>query len=191
MAINRAVAIQAHRAGISRSNEERNDNIKKRLWWSIIVRDRSLSLGLRRGILVAPPMLDLTIEPPRESDFQDEIWFSRVHSPLDKKRFVRMLRAQVKLSLILTELLVHVTDNDVDEKDKSARNIGAQARESQVLLSVSSKLCDWLRDTEDGLLLFEDIALQPLTQPTNLYSCLILLQFKYVRWSRLQGKCIR
>jgi hypothetical protein len=185
IAINRAVSIQAHRAGISRSDEERKDNIKKRLWWSIIVRDRSLSLGLRRGILVAPPMLDLTTELPRESDFQDEIWFSRVHSPLDKKRFVHMLRAQVKLSLILTELLMHVTDNDVDEKDKNALNIGPQARESQALLSVNSKLCDWLRDTKDGLLLFEDIALQPLTQPTNLYSCLILLQFKYVRWSRL------
>ncbi|KAL5359672.1 fungal-specific transcription factor domain-containing protein [Aspergillus floccosus] len=177
IAINKAVSIQAHRANKSRSDKETNNNVKSRLWWSIIIRDRSLSLGLRRRILVAPPMLDLSIEPPCESDFQDEILSSRVHSPLNRRRFVHMLRAQVKLSLILTELLGHATDSDVDEKDKSALNIEPHARETQVLSSVSSKLCDWLGDTKDGLLLFEDIALQPLTQPTNLYSCLILLQF--------------
>jgi hypothetical protein len=132
-------------------------------------------------------MLDLTIEPPCEADFEDEIRHSRVHSPLAKRRFVHMLRAQVKLSLILTELLINATSSDQDDKGKSLLSNGPHARDSQVLLSVSSKLCDWLGDTKDGLMLFEDITLEPLTQPTNLYSCLILFQFQYGQYPQAES----
>lgn len=174
IAIRSAITIGAHRP---LKKADPDSNKKKRLWWSILIRDRAISLALRRSILVQPPLLDTAIQPPCESDFQDEIHHSRVYQPRAKKRFIKMLRAQFKLSLILTELLANVP-SDQNQLD-GFHPFDSSTKDSRVLVDARGKLCDWLGDP-DGFILLEDPIDEPLRQPTSPYRSLILLQFQYV-----------
>ena len=72
----------------------------KRLWWCCIIRDRFLSLGMRRSMQIAKsyPILDCT-------DFDFEIEKSEVHSAETKRRLVELVRQLMRLCNILTGLL--------------------------------------------------------------------------------------
>ncbi|KAF9891856.1 hypothetical protein FE257_003341 [Aspergillus nanangensis] len=88
-------------------SEEIESALKKRLWWSIILRDRSLCLGLRRrpqvttldfGIGIAADLIE-------ETDMADEIEFSRVYDPATKRMLLKVLQEQCRLAVMLTEMI--------------------------------------------------------------------------------------
>jgi hypothetical protein len=79
--------------------------LKRRLWWSILLRDRALSLGLRRR----PQLLSLDFgsvpaDPLEESEFQEEIAKSQVYDPATKRMLFRVLQEQCCLAVLLTEM---------------------------------------------------------------------------------------
>ncbi|KAL4747225.1 hypothetical protein BDW72DRAFT_209735 [Aspergillus terricola var. indicus] len=84
--------------------------MKKRLWWSIILRDRSLCLGLRRRPQVTSFDMSMGIvtELPDEGDFADEIADSPVYSPEIKRMLLKVLQEQCRLAVLLSEMITFV-----------------------------------------------------------------------------------
>lgn len=78
----------------------------KRLWWSILLRDRSLSLGLRRHPQVTSVEF-LTNEDwlLNEEDFQDEFKNSQVYPETVKRQLFASLQEQCRLAVLLTDAL--------------------------------------------------------------------------------------
>ncbi|KAK5988240.1 Cutinase transcription factor 1 beta-like protein [Cladobotryum mycophilum] len=72
----------------------------RRLWWCCLIRDRTISLGLRRPLQVTEkyPIL-------RPDDFDDEMHRSRVYSHESKKNLCDIFLQISQLCMILTNLL--------------------------------------------------------------------------------------
>ncbi|KAJ5822322.1 uncharacterized protein N7525_011606 [Penicillium rubens] len=79
-------------------------SLKKRLWWSILLRDRSLCIGLRRRPQVTSSFYRwsdwLSIE-----DFGEELYQSRVYDYNTKRRLFGALQGQCELAVLLTDLV--------------------------------------------------------------------------------------
>ncbi|KAL4985594.1 hypothetical protein BDW68DRAFT_198626 [Aspergillus falconensis] len=84
--------------------------MKKRLWWAIILRDRSLCLGLRRRPQVTSFDMSMGIvtELPDDGDFADEIADSPVYSPEIKRMLLKVLQEQCRLAVLLSEMITFV-----------------------------------------------------------------------------------
>ncbi|KAL2846367.1 hypothetical protein BJY01DRAFT_263335 [Aspergillus pseudoustus] len=78
---------------------------KKRLWWSIVLRDRCLSLALHRRTQV--PVIDpsLGIDGLDEDDFADEILNSCVYDSPTKRVLVKVLKEHYELALALSDMM--------------------------------------------------------------------------------------
>lgn len=87
--------------------EERDleESTQKRLWWSILLRDRALCLGLRRRPQVLFYELRLMASQPTEKDFESEINGSRVYDRKTKRALFMHFQAQCELSSLLTEIV--------------------------------------------------------------------------------------
>ncbi|OJJ57181.1 hypothetical protein ASPSYDRAFT_181585 [Aspergillus sydowii CBS 593.65] len=88
--------------------EDIDPSLKKRLWWSIILRDRSLCLGLRRRPQVTSFDMGMVAELPDEDDFADEIHTSPVYSPEVKRMMLKVLQEQCRLAVLLSEMITFV-----------------------------------------------------------------------------------
>ncbi|KAJ5636862.1 Transcription factor [Penicillium longicatenatum] len=82
-----------------------NDSMKKRLWWSILLRDRSLCIGLRRRPQVTSLNLHGCRDWLREQDFEDEMHSSEVYDYQTKAIFLSALQEQCTLAILLTDLV--------------------------------------------------------------------------------------
>ncbi|KAL4865000.1 hypothetical protein BDV12DRAFT_211283 [Aspergillus spectabilis] len=103
-AIQNAMIIGCHPGPI----EDFDPSLKKRLWWSIILRDRSLCLGLRRRPQVTSFDMGMVAELPDEDDFADEIHNSPVYSPEIKRMMLKVLQEQCRLAVLLSEMITFV-----------------------------------------------------------------------------------
>ncbi|KAJ5697120.1 hypothetical protein N7488_010804 [Penicillium malachiteum] len=84
--------------------EDISDSMRKRLWWSILLRDRSLCIGLRRRPQVTSINIYGCRDMLEEADFADEMHGSEVHSYQSKKALLSALQEQCQLALLLTDL---------------------------------------------------------------------------------------
>lgn len=78
----------------------------KRLWWSILLRDRSLSLGLRRHPQVTST--DFMTDGDwslNEADFEKEFKHSQVYTEPIKRQLFAALQEQCKLAVLLNDAL--------------------------------------------------------------------------------------
>ncbi|KAL3444163.1 hypothetical protein BJX65DRAFT_320110 [Aspergillus insuetus] len=82
-----------------------NSISKKRLWWSIVLRDRCLSLALHRRTQM--PVIDpsLQIDTLDENDFTDEMMNSYVYDPPTKRVLVKVLTEHYELALALSDMM--------------------------------------------------------------------------------------
>lgn len=78
-------------------------SLKKRLWWSILLRDRSLCIGLRRRSQV--PVDESRCEWLMEEDFGDEMHASRVYDYRQKKRLLGALQEQCRFAVKVAGLV--------------------------------------------------------------------------------------
>ncbi|KAL4935929.1 hypothetical protein BDV06DRAFT_233841 [Aspergillus oleicola] len=88
--------------------EDIDASLKKRLWWAIILRDRSLCLGLRRRPQVTSFDMGMVAELPDEDDFDDEIHGSAVYTPEIKRMMLKVLQEQCRLAVLLSEMITFV-----------------------------------------------------------------------------------
>jgi hypothetical protein len=80
-------------------------SVKKRLWWSILLRDRSLCIGLRRQPQIASHNLHGCRDWLKEEDFEEEMRRSPVYDCNAKKRLFKALQDQCRLAVVLTDLV--------------------------------------------------------------------------------------
>ena len=76
-----------------------------RVWWSILLRDRILCLGLRRHPQVLSVEMNMINGIPNEDDFQAEINGSRVYGPSTRRALFIAFRDLCHLATLLTEML--------------------------------------------------------------------------------------
>ncbi|KAL3485065.1 fungal-specific transcription factor domain-containing protein [Aspergillus germanicus] len=98
-AIDHAQANYAHKHSDMLLLEDKRRKLLKRLWWSCVLRDRMISMGMRRPLQIPPSRFRTSDEPLCLADLQDEVHGSAVYT------------ADVKLSLAwLFIRLCHFTD---------------------------------------------------------------------------------
>jgi hypothetical protein len=79
-------------------------SLKKRLWWSILLRDRSLCIGLRRRPQVTSISLHGWSDWLSIEDFSEELHQSQVYDYDTKKDLLEALQKQCELAVLLTDL---------------------------------------------------------------------------------------
>ncbi|KAF9885681.1 hypothetical protein FE257_012663 [Aspergillus nanangensis] len=84
---------------------------QSRLWWSILVRDRSICLGVRRRPQVLSFELRMMADLPNEESFQAEIHGSQVYDSTTKRMLFTVFREQCQLAALLTEMVLVVFGN--------------------------------------------------------------------------------
>ncbi|RAQ56846.1 hypothetical protein COH21_012993, partial [Aspergillus flavus] len=77
----------------------------KRLWWSVLLRDRWISLALRRRSQLTPKDFDPENNPLEEADFGKEIQESKVYDVHTKRILFTALKQQCRLAIIITDMV--------------------------------------------------------------------------------------
>ncbi|TGJ87614.1 hypothetical protein E0Z10_g1144 [Xylaria hypoxylon] len=89
--------------------EYKKQNSLKRLWWCCIIRDRLISLGMRRSIQISRAHFDVGSNSGFGlSDLAEEVGQSRVYNPETKRRLIEIFVQLGELCSVLTDLLTLV-----------------------------------------------------------------------------------
>ncbi|KAL5340706.1 fungal-specific transcription factor domain-containing protein [Aspergillus crustosus] len=80
----------------------------KRLWWCCIIRDRIISLGMRRPIQITRDEFDFRQLGPSFQDLEDECLNSEVYTPDTKIALCRVLSSLCHLVVAVTDLIMLV-----------------------------------------------------------------------------------
>jgi len=117
----------------------------KRLWWAIMLRDRSLSLGLRRHPQVTATNFMADTNRLHEDEFEDEIKNSRVFSSNVKRQLFAALQEQCQLAVLLDDgLSVVFPPPGPLAQSHSTKNVEATR---DVLQTVKSHLAQWKKQS--------------------------------------------
>ncbi|KAL2848978.1 hypothetical protein BJX68DRAFT_267326 [Aspergillus pseudodeflectus] len=81
------------------------DGIKKRLWWSILLRDRCLCLGLRRRTQITLMHFNTKTSQLEEADFADEIANSHVYDEESKQILFKALQNRCRLAVLVSDMV--------------------------------------------------------------------------------------
>ncbi|OGM46607.1 hypothetical protein ABOM_004628 [Aspergillus bombycis] len=133
LAVNHAHAVGAHKYNPYSSLETHRSDLK-RLWWSILLRDRVTALGLRRPLQLHPDQLkNISPEPLVVNDLVDEIHGSEVYDPCTKATLCKILTSQCQLSTVLATLIATFypsdpTQESAESQVSQAENIDSQLR---------------------------------------------------------------
>ncbi|GAB1201952.1 hypothetical protein APSETT445_000550 [Aspergillus pseudonomiae] len=87
------------------SVQEPNISVKKRLWWSIFVRDRFLWLGRHRRPQFTSANFNMNIDYLHEEEMANEIIMSPFYEPNVKRLLLKVFQAQCRLAVILTDVI--------------------------------------------------------------------------------------
>lgn len=90
--------------------------LRKRLRWSILLRDRSLCIGLRRRPQVTPVMFQGCSNWLSVEDFEEEMHHSEVYSYETKKEILMALEQQCQLAVLVTDLAALIFTNPQTSK---------------------------------------------------------------------------
>lgn len=100
--------VEAHHYA-TRTAPPKKRNLLKRLWWCCIIRDRIVSLGLRRSLQITRSHFDFDSNDILGfSDLSDETERSRVYNPGTKRCLAEILEQLVELCIVLTDILILV-----------------------------------------------------------------------------------
>jgi len=125
--------------------QQSHENQLKRLWWSCIIRDRVLSLGLRRALLITHTDFDFESNPClEEHDLSDEVYKSRVLASDTKRIMLQLTVRFVKLCVILTDLL---SLTPYPEDTNVWKSPHAESKTQGSICHVSRALDVWYTDT--------------------------------------------
>ncbi|KAJ5365524.1 Transcription factor [Penicillium concentricum] len=128
-------------------------SLKKRLWWSILLRDRSLSVGLRRRPQVTSVSLHGWSDWLSTEDFSEELHQSQVYDYDTKKRLLEALQKQCELAVLLTDLVTLAFTHQ-----KTPRRLLSMIEFQGLLLSIKNikkSLDEW------------ELPIQPLSSPSE------------------------
>ncbi|KAJ5502785.1 Transcription factor [Penicillium fimorum] len=128
-------------------------SLKKRLWWSILLRDLSLSIGLRRRSQVTSISLHGWSDWLSTEDFSEELHQSQVYDYDTKKCLLEALQKQCELAVLLIDLVTLAFTHQ-----KTPRRLLSMIEFQGLLLSIKNikkSLDEW------------EPPIQPLGAPSN------------------------
>jgi Fe-S oxidoreductase len=82
--------------------------MKKRLWWCCVIRDRVLSLGLRRPLQISHSHFDFNSKGLDKDDFQDDIGKSEVYDTNTQCLLAKIIEAQCRLAIEMTDIIIYL-----------------------------------------------------------------------------------
>ncbi|PQM43872.1 hypothetical protein VE01_10768 [Pseudogymnoascus verrucosus] len=85
---------------------EKQRNVKKRLWWCCILRDRILPLGVRRPLFITNAHFDFGNSPLTANDLDEEISYSNVYDSETKRSLAELLEVLCNLAVCLTDIIM-------------------------------------------------------------------------------------
>lgn len=107
LAIENAKLAEAHLYAMKASIfGSKHQNVLKRLWWSCIIRDRSMSLLMRRRIYITNEQFDFSNDPLTSEDLVDEFQRSKVYDFSTKEKLADILSQSITLCITLTDTLL-------------------------------------------------------------------------------------
>ncbi|EXJ79934.1 hypothetical protein A1O3_08219 [Capronia epimyces CBS 606.96] len=116
----------------------------KRLWWSCILRDRVVSLGVRRPLMLSAHDFDFSLPCLEPEDFDNDLGRSRVVDAVTQHALLTIIVAKCKLALALTDLLMLV----LPRKAPFAPQCEAEARRCLARMDQCGALLDsWYQDS--------------------------------------------
>lgn len=98
--------IGAHKYQKHRDSGDAIGTAKRRLWWSIVLRDRIMPLALRRTPQINYSNFDLDLDSLNQFDLQSDIECLGVYDRSTKLMLLKVLQAQCQLALVLTRVLM-------------------------------------------------------------------------------------
>ncbi|KAF9884563.1 hypothetical protein FE257_001508 [Aspergillus nanangensis] len=137
--------------GIDGNHPSRDSMIiaKKRLWWSVFVRDRLLWLGRHRRPQFISANFHMPVGYLEEQELLDEIMSSPVHTPDAKRLLFRVFQAQCHLAIILTDVIaIAFSVSEGYYPTLSAEELHASLAQVGVL---RSRLVKWKDDLQRSL----------------------------------------
>ncbi|KAJ5912019.1 uncharacterized protein N7473_001322 [Penicillium subrubescens] len=79
----------------------------KRLWWCLIIRDRIVSLGMRRPLQILPTHFEVASRDPLlMDDLSDEIHTSQVYDSETKEMLCKIMTSLCRLAVSLTNVIM-------------------------------------------------------------------------------------
>jgi hypothetical protein len=122
-------------------------NVKKRLWWCCLLRDRILPLAVRRPIQITRSHFDLSEPGLGVDDLCEEFGQSHVYNYKTKQLLAELLAAQCTLAVLLTNIITIVYPPDGMRQDLHCSD--DLARATRKLDACRSELTHWYAQTRD------------------------------------------
>ncbi|KAF9885061.1 hypothetical protein FE257_000792 [Aspergillus nanangensis] len=107
IAIDYAKKIEAHLYYIPTKRSRKVSDLK-RIWWSCIIRDRLISLGMRRPIQITPDQFDFSQPGMTFADLEDEAFHSEVYGLDTKTALCQVLASLCHFVVTVTDLAMIV-----------------------------------------------------------------------------------
>ncbi|KAL4789285.1 hypothetical protein BDV19DRAFT_397190 [Aspergillus venezuelensis] len=127
---------------VSFAGDLRN-SMTKRLWWSILLRDRCLCLGLRRRTQLTSKHFNAETSYFEEADFADEIAHSYVYDSDSKRILFEALQHQCRLAVVMSDMASFMfTSNGVSSPSLSFK--GFQSHRCEIK-RLRNELLHWER----------------------------------------------
>lgn len=127
----------------------------KRLWWSCILRDRMIALGVRRMIQIGPEEFDFDQAGLEEEDLAEECHKSDVYDPASKESLSKIIVAQCELAVAMTPMMTTAyceeTASQVD-----ASSVSALIHSMTAVEKASTELSVWARRFRTALVCLAD-----------------------------------
>lgn len=139
-----------------------NLSLMKRLWWSMVLRDRVLSIGLRRRPQITSVEFNMGANWLTEEDFAEEIVSSRVYDPQVKILLFQVLQEQCKLAVLLTDMVASVFSS------QGVSSPSLSLAEFQAVLAAIRRIKRYLTKWEDVSIVLPSTSHETVTFFTHL-----------------------
>ncbi|KAE8340577.1 hypothetical protein BDV24DRAFT_151928 [Aspergillus arachidicola] len=139
-----------------------NLSLMKRLWWSMVLRDRVLSIGLRRRPQITSVEFNMGANWLTEEDFAEEIVNSRVYDPQVKILLFQVLQEQCKLAVLLTDMVALVFSS------QGVSSPSLSLAEFQAVLAAIRRIKRYLTKWEDVSIVLPSTSHETVTFFTHL-----------------------
>jgi hypothetical protein len=145
--------VHAETVGANHYYREKNTSHRlqlKRLWWSCILRDRMIALGVRRMIQIGPTEFDFDQAGLEENDLADEYHESDVYDSSSKKSLSKIVVAQCELAVAMMPMMITAyCDETASQVDGSS--VSALIHSMTAVEKASTELSVWARRFRSAL----------------------------------------
>jgi len=127
----------------------------KRLWWSCILRDRMIALGVRRMIQIGPENFDFDQAGLEAEDFVEECHKSDVYDSASKKSLSKIVVAQCELAVAMMPMMITAyCDETISQIDGSS--VSMLVHSMTAVEKASTELSVWARRHRSALVRLAD-----------------------------------